>query len=320
MTANRRYSDEEFRSILTQRAHRFDLQPLVAVLARYGYRTEDVLFESNATQMSTTSLVAGIRFEGSAGRRAIITVNLGLLGAGGLLPNYFDAMIETLGAGESYRDFIRFFDHWLIANLLRVSFPELDRAQFADWRQTRRFYLRMLGVNTVSTLSWLFQLSFPELPVRVVAASIPSLDKSSIAAAGPRRRLDGSGVLGGAYVASSAGYDVTLVADDERDERGRPWLEVIRHRFEVLLRPMLDEHTMALRIELLVLEYDRFVDTSIIAAHPGSGTLASPMAPSLPNSRIGVERVRGFEGQPYRISIFSGVTGPVEEVGEVACF
>jgi hypothetical protein len=244
-------------------ASRFDLRPLLELLAEIGYGREAVLFESTESGPSPT-LVQGVRFLKSPIATAIVSVHIGLLGDNTLLPSYFFYLIQQSPDPARFFDFLRFFDHRLIENFFAAVHPEIGDSEllsangssgrswlFGDYRAALRSFVRMAAPGSPSTLHWLVQLYFPEFRVRVKRQ--PFLDETdSHACRTGSSRLDGSGILGRIYTTEIPGLLVDLITDDEVDLSGREQADVVRERLDTRLLPLLAPFRLALTLRLVV--------------------------------------------------------------------
>lgn len=273
---------------IRERAKDFDLGPLLRLLESQGYGRERLLLESNPEPAASASLVEAVTFHVSPLRRVVVTLNLGLLGTPGLLPSYFLQVAEQLPEPEPFLDFIRFFDHRLLAALVDALHPERDAGLVGDWERTKGFYLRMVGMNSPATLQWLFQQLFPELRVTCIRRAFRTRFSGMRPTFGPTP-LDGTGILGHAYATDVGGFQVELFADEEADMRGRNWPALVRHRFHRHLLPLLESGRMQLEVLLTV------------RAHGLAARLGPP-------GMLGYERLPGAEGQPLRQLIYLGDT------------
>ena len=234
-----------------ERAKAFDLGPLLRLLEAQGYDAEHTLFESNPEPVATASLVEAVTFHASPVRRVVVMLNLGLQGANGLLPSYFQQVAEQLPDPEPFNDFLRFFDHRLLQGLVRALHPERDTGLVGDWEETKDSYFRMVGVSSVATLQWLFQQYFPELRLVCARQRFRTRSEGHGPRAGPTP-LDGTGVLGNAYAVELSGFQVELQADEELDPRGTPWPVLVQQRFHRFVLPLLKPARLRLEVVLTV--------------------------------------------------------------------
>ncbi|OJH40286.1 hypothetical protein BON30_14695 [Cystobacter ferrugineus] len=274
---------------IAARAKEFDLGPLLRLLEAEGYVPENVLFESNPEPVSAAALVEAVTFHRSPHRRVVVTLNLGLLGAGSLLPSYFLEVAEQSANPEAFFDFIRFFDHRLLEDFVRALHPERDSERLGDWERMKGFYFRMTGVGSVATLQWLFQLYFPELRVWVSPHAFRHTSSSHEPRTGPTP-LDGTAVLGHAYTTETAGFRVELHAETEADARGEGWPLVVERRLGEALLPLLAPFRLRLEVGLTV------------AAHALWARLTQ-------RTYLGYERLQGDGHLGHRLVVFQGDTG-----------
>lgn len=277
----------ELEGRIAARARDFDPGPLLAVLEEAGYGKEEILLESNPEPPLSKGLVEAVRFERRPLRRVVVTLNAGLLGPDPLVPSYFLEALEQMAEPERLQDFLRFFDHQLLSERLRVLYPERDPELYRDWAQVKRAYFAALGVRSLSTLEWLFQLHFPELGVSVRRRRVKSSTDSHRARTGGEP-LDGSTVLGSTHDGSAAGFRVLLFAEEETDDRGELWPHLIKRRLKEDVFPLLAPFGVYLAVVLQVAEHSSWV------RFQRSGYL-------------GYERLRDREGRGHRVVIFSGL-------------
>ncbi|XXF80709.1 type VI secretion system baseplate subunit TssG [Myxococcaceae bacterium GXIMD 01537] len=274
------------------RAREFDLGPLLRLLEAEGYTPERILFESNTEVVSSSSLVEAVHFHASPMRRVVVTLNLGLMGSNALLPSYFMELAEQSPRPEAFFDFIRFFDHRLLEGFTHAVYPEHDRGMLGDWERVKGFYFRMLGVGTVTTLQWLFQLYFPELRVDVSRNAFRNSTASHALRTGISH-LDGTAVLGRHYESDAAGFRVELIAEEETNGAGEAWPHIVQRRLTQTVLPLLAPSRLPLAVALTVL------------AH-------ASWARIYPEGFLGYERLRGGVQAGYRMVIFQGDTGDSE--------
>ena len=217
--------------LVTARATSFDLRALLRLLAHHGFQREDVVFESNADEVSGSALIHSVTFDPLPARRVRIVLNMGLLGSNGLLPSYFARIIEQAPDPQPYYDFIHFFDHVLLDRFVRSAFPEDDRSLYEDHGAAKRRFFRMLGLSSISTLQWLFPLYFPELQVRVERRAFQSATEAHAFRTG-LSHLDGTGILGRRYESMDEGFCVDLFSQEETHYNGQAWPHLVRKRLE----------------------------------------------------------------------------------------
>jgi predicted component of type VI protein secretion system len=281
---------------IAARARDFDLGPLLRLLKAEKYPAESILFESNPEPGTSSSLVHAVTFHREPLRRVVVTLNLGLLGSNTLLPSYFLEAAEQSLEPERFFDFIRFFDHRLLAGFLRAVHPEEDRALFRDWEQTKTYYFRMLGVGSVATLQWLFQLYFPELRVSVTRDALSQSTPSQALRIDTLALLDGTAVLGGRYESDASGFRVELLTEEDTDAGGEPWAAVVRQRLEANILELLRTSALHLVVALTVLERSRWAQVG-------------------KEGQLGFERMKGGFEPGYRMLVFRGKTSDPTRAG-----
>ncbi len=185
----------------------------------------------------------------------------------------------------SFTKFLGFFDHYMIRTFLGVSVPEDNGWFFSDWKETVREYLKLLALNSMSTLALLFQLCFPELKVEVMKfPRMISLQSSSI-------KL-GSTFLGkNSFLEKNerltvSSLKVLLTTEELVTDFSIPWAFEIKKRMAKLIFPLLERVNVYLEVNLIVTNVK-------YAAH------LSPM------SHLGY-CCMGTHSKPLQFSIFSG--------------
>ena len=282
-----------FEARIVREARRFELKPLLNLLIARGYPREEILFEGTH-EGSATSFVEAVRFEKAPVRVVVLTLNLGLLGDNTLLPSYFFQVIDKTPAPEAFYDFIRFFDHHLIQNLLRALYPEENGALYRDWSEVLRSFFRMLGPGSIATLHWVAQRYFPDLGVEVGRWAFTNTTEAHAAVTG-ESLLDGSGVLGRSYKSDTAGFGIDLFADEETNERGRPWPNIVKLRLNEQVLPLLAPFRVPLRVRLTVRRHASWAKVDVPFA-AGRGYL-------------GYERIHGDADAGHTTVIYRGVAG-----------
>ena len=277
----------ELEAEISRRVAEFDPTALLLLLAHLGYRSEEILFESAARDVSQPALCQRIEFRSVPIRQAVLTVNLGLLGAQSPLPTYLKSLLEDANVDEqSFLDFLRFFDHKLLENYLRSVYPERDSSVFHDFEKTKQSYIRLLGLRSISTFQWLIELVFPELGVKVERGTLTRAVKLAGARLGSCE-LGGGAVLGGWTRAPLPGFFVTLYCDEERTELGRPWAEEVRRRLDTLIFPVVAEAALELRV-VLVIRSEKV------------------WAQLRPGSYLGFDRMKGGARKNREVQVFKG--------------
>ena len=278
---------ESVKAEIARRASEFDPAALVHLLAWLGYRPEEVLFESAVREVSQSALVQKVDFRSEPVKQAVVTLNVGLLGTQSPLPSYFKRILEDADVDDqAFTDFLRFFDHRLLDNWLRSIYPERDGGIFKDFEKTKQSYLRLLGLRSVSTVHWIVALAFPELGTTVerdTVTRVLQLDGARLGAC----ELGGGAVLGGWARTPVPGFLVTLYADEEHTEFGRPWAEEVRRRLDALVFPALAEAAVELRV-MLVIRSEKV------------------WAQLRPGSYLGFDRMKGGVRKNREVQVFKG--------------
>lgn len=243
---------ESVKAEISRRVDEFDPAALLLLLAYLGYRPEEILFESSVREVSQPSLIQRVEFRAEPVKQVVVTLNVGLLGTQSPLPSYFKRILEDADVDDAaFTDFLRFFDHRLLDNFLNSVYPERDVEVFKDFEKTKQSYLRLLGLASVSTVHWLVELVYPELGVTVERGTIMRSMKLEGARLG-FCSLGGGAVLGGWMRGPVPGFLVTLYADEEHTEAGRPWAEEVMRRLERLVFPVLAEQAVELKVVLVI--------------------------------------------------------------------
>ncbi|HET8933431.1 MAG TPA: hypothetical protein VFN67_08335 [Polyangiales bacterium] len=284
-----------FRERVSKRARSFELKPLIELLLTHGYRREQLLFESNR-EGGATSLVHSIHFSPDD-TDVLITVNLGLLGDNTLLPSYFLREVEHGPDPQRFYDFIRFFDHRLIDNYVRASWPEDDPNVYGDYTLLCTAVLKLIGLDSASSVYWLMQSAFPELGVRVTRGAFPSATSSHACRTG-QSLLDGSSVIGRVYETEAQGFLVDLVCDEEAYDSKRNWAAVVRERLSERCLPVLAPFLVPLRIVLTVL------------SHASWARLENARAQT--SGYLGYDRIKDTTDGQHSVVIWSGIAGESE--------
>jgi hypothetical protein len=234
---------------VTDRAREFDATALLDALDDLGYRDEDIVLRSRHGSSRGHSLFHAVEFEKRPRRRALVTVNLGLLGSESPLPSYIAKLIER--SPDRLVPFFEYFDHSLLRSRFRALWPERDRELGSDWTSTRRSMSKLVRLDTPAMGHWLFRHVYPELEVAVRRAptlrTIPTepirLSRSAIG--------DGS-ALGGTTEVWCGGLAATLVANEPESGNGKPWQEEAARRMKEQLLPQLLDSDISLTVTLII--------------------------------------------------------------------
>ncbi|HVZ35193.1 MAG TPA: hypothetical protein VG963_22355, partial [Polyangiaceae bacterium] len=214
-----------------------------------------------------------------------------------LLPSYFLREVESSRDPQRFYDFIRFFDHCLIENYVRASWPEHDPDIFGDYALLCTAVLKLIGLDSVSSVHWLVQSAFPELGVRVTRGAFPSATGSHACRTG-LSRLDGSSVIGRVYETEAQGFLIDLVTDEEAYDRHHNWAAIVRSRLNERCLPVLAPFRLPLRVVLTVL------------SHASWARLESLRAKT--SGYLGYDRIRADEDSQHSVVIWSGIAGETD--------
>ena len=275
-------------------ACRFDLRALVQALLAHGWAREQILFEGNPESPASGGMVERLVLR-KRPRLAVITVNMGLLADGSLLPTYFVQAIERSRDPAVFHDFVRFFDHRLVANHLAALWPEEDPAVHPDYPAVARALLSMGGFSSVAAMHVIAVAAWPELAVRVGRTAFQERTEAHGTQTGVSR-LEGTTVIGRHFQSDAQALSVDLVAEEETDSRGRPWAAIVRRRFVERVQPLVGPFRVPLEVRLRVLEHASW-------AHLDAGTSGS-------TGYLGYDRIHGDPEEGHAVTIFRGITDP----------
>ncbi len=282
-------------------ASKFELRPLLELILSLGYDREDVLFESRNDGRSSGP-VRAVEFRRQPMRSVLICVSFGLWGDNSLLPSYVQHIAERSSDPNRLYDFIRYFDHYLIENLIGHLHPEWG-GTYRSWQGVLRSFFTMANPASPSTLHWVAQLYFPELQVSVQRRSVRASSNQHTVRTG-QSRLDGEGILGRTYIAAIPGLELVLTADEEEDLSGRQWSDIVLERLRDQLLPLLGPFTLPLVVRLVVL------------AHASWAKVDEPGAAIDEQGYLGYDRLRGPGAVRHATIMYRGITGV--HVGEHA--
>jgi|MDSW01.1.fsa_nt_gb hypothetical protein len=243
--------EKKIRDRLVSKASDFDLLALLRALSVLGYEPDDVFFENSMGEPTSRSLVHSLRFEQSPIVRAVVGVNMGLMGPNGPLPSYFQRFAEELLDRESFDLMIQFFDHLSLKNLFASLYPDYYSRYYDDWEAVRQSYMGICGLASIDRIHWLFSQYIPELPVHVRRATFRKTSDHHVARTGITR-LDGTGIVGRGYQADAHGFQVRLHAELEKDSRGRSWAKIVSQRFIEHLQPLLKVYNVEISLSLWI--------------------------------------------------------------------
>ena len=236
--------------VIVARASDFDLGALLDALQSIGYQDDDIEFRSHATQVHQSTVVMAVAFVRSGRPRAIVTLNISLLGPQSLLPSYFQRVMDRQQDG-SLASFLNFFAHRLLRSSAQGQFPERDATLFADWGHTLSQLRSCLGVRALSTIHWVFSHLYPELGVSVKRTSMMRAVRSREVRVGAWAIGDGA-VLGAVAQVPVAGVAVKLLSDELLTGSGQPWARAASERLHQQIFPLLARHGLHLEVSLIL--------------------------------------------------------------------
>lgn len=287
----------ELEEKVAQRIDEFDILSLLRLLMSMNYSPEEITFTSHNSICSQPGLIHSIEFRREPVREAVITMNMGLLGAQSPLPAYFRKKMEIDVVSERlFIDFIGYFDHHLIRDYICNIYPEINRFFFPDWELTKRRYLQILNLKSLGTLHWLFQTVFPEIGVRVENAVLSSDMQTQPVRLG-KTVLGNDAVFGNKTSVALHGRRVTLYSDEEMTDTRVPWPKEIKNRIEGLIFPVLHPTGIDLEISLILKSQKRWVRLHT-------------------ETYLGYDRIRSAEDTYRRIRIFRGHVGETSRTAE----
>jgi hypothetical protein len=271
-----------------RRVAAFEPVALLDLLDHLGYKREQVFFESQPGSFSQPTVVQGLDLKSEPIDHVVVQTNFGLLGAQSPLPSYFQSIIDDGDHDETaLLAFLRFFDHGLIRSYLDAVYPERNTDIVRDWEQTKRSYVKMLGIRSVSTLHWLFELAFPELEVQVSKGPLTRRVQLDPARLG-KVVLGAGAVLGGFTKVPVPGFHVRLLSEDERFDADRPWAEEVRRRLDEVVFPALEDPGVDIKVSLVIRSERVFAGLR-------------------PGSYLGFDRIEGGEARAREVHVFGGL-------------
>lgn len=235
---------------LARAATRFEIPALLRLLRRAGYGPEAVMFESALDAPGAPGGVDAIRLDGSP-PRAVVRLHGGLLGPDAPLPSYFQRFAGEVEDARPLLAFLGFFDHVLARTACELGYPADGVARGSALPAA---YQAIAGARSPARLHALVRMIVPELPVEVFAATLERGEANDAACLGSAR-LDGTSLLGFRQEIRAAGFIVRLHAETERDDGGRPWVDVVRERCGRSLVPLLRRGARAVSIRLRLGSY-----------------------------------------------------------------
>jgi hypothetical protein len=235
---------------LTRHAHRYELGALVRALLSLSFDWHSIEFEGqDELEGNRRSLVHSLRLERAPVRRAVVTLNSGLLAPGSPLPEYFRSFIRNEPSPEGLVCFLRFFDAVQLKDLAYCAEPSLGAGRAS---RIERAHRSRLNPNAPMVLHQLFREMFPELPVALEPRVFTRERGAGRARLGST--MDGQSFLGGHLSERFPGYRVVLHVSDEAAQDVPQWEPEALRRIERMHRWLA---RMSKAVEL-VLFFDRY--------------------------------------------------------------
>lgn len=244
---------------LARRAHEFEGSALIDALHDLGYEDNDIILCSHQSMVRPDGLVHELRFERLPQRRAVITLNLGLLGVESPLPSYIQKLNEN--STDRLVPFFEYFDHALLRSRLRMQWPERDTELGCDWTSTRKNVSKLVRMDSPATAHWLFRRVYPELDVSVRRQPTKRTIATEPVVVGKTAIGDGS-ALGGVTDVLCGGLAATIVTSDPLTTRGQPWQEEAARRLRDQLLPQIIDSEMGLTVTLVIRDRPSFLALS----------------------------------------------------------
>lgn len=249
---------------LQDEASSFDLRALVDVLLRDGYTEDRIELRSHRSTVHQGTLVHAVKLEKEPERRAVISLNVGLLAIQSPLPSFFLALVDQLDQ-EPFAEFIAWFDDRLLKARLAGLFPERDEGLLPGWDRAARDRLRLLRMTSPSTLHWLFRVVYPELEVTVRRGTTRRRVRSDGILLGTTVLGEGA-AMGGYANVPTGGYEVTLFGSTDLSAAGVPWAIEAPRRLHRTILPLLGDVPFQLRVILTLRDQSGFAH---LEAKPG---------------------------------------------------
>jgi hypothetical protein len=232
---------------IEQNITHFDVCSLLELLYEMGYQSSDIYFESHSDCSSRSSLCEKIVFSESDPKVRLI-LNIGLLAGNSPLPNFFKKKMDTGSIDPIlFTRYLNFFDHHLISNLLAMSMPDINNIFFSSWQETKGHYLKLLDLNSTSTLWHLFQVCFPELKIKVLKAPKVFKRNSSSIVLG-KTLLGLESFLGKKIIQTTPSFKIMLTGEETNTDLMVPWPIAIKERLKRIIFPILQRTHIHFRI------------------------------------------------------------------------
>lgn len=267
---------------LSKDAYKFDIYGLVELLVHLGFNLRDIELLGYQGLESQPGLIRQLDFKPQG--RVEITLYFGIAGANGTIPTYLMKMADAGIINERhFRELLGFFDRYLLKTWLHGMLPEIHLERVGQTRWIRS----MQNFGSLSSLTWLFSMIFPDLQTRVTRNAM-NLGRATRPAKVGISRIGIEMILGNEFRVLTYGYEVILIADHEHYKPNKPWHIEILERFNERIRPVLANLDIYLEIWLIIRNTRNWfrIDKD--------------------GNYLGYERLRGGKDQEKRISVFSG--------------
>lgn len=232
---------------IVENIKRFDVCSLIKLLYEIGYTPSEICYESHTDASSRASLCEKIIFSDNQPRVRVI-LNLGLLAGNSPLPSFFRKKMDSgIIDATLFTRYLNFFDHHLINNLLAMSMPDINNIFFSSWQETKSHYLKLLDLNSTSTLWHLFQVCFPELKIEVLKAPKVFKKNSSSVILG-QTLLGMDSFLGRKIVQTMPSFKIMLTAEETATDLMIPWPIEVKARLKRMIFPILQRTHIHFRI------------------------------------------------------------------------
>lgn len=238
----------------------FDIFGLLDLLVHVGLDLEYVAFRGYRGNESQPRLIKDIEFESDG--RVVIHFYYGLQGANSCLPSYLFQMADSGVIKElHFEQFVGFLDEVLLRTWLKTMYPERFQLSYM-FRESRKTWLSAMGkFASISRISWLFQLVYPELQIRVEKTEFENRMETRAAVIG-KSKIGIEMILGNQFPIMDYLYSVTLIAEGEYFRYGKPWHGEVHRRLEKRVIPFLAPLSLNMLIKLVILDSDSWITLS----------------------------------------------------------
>ena len=206
---------------ICDKAKRFDLVALFQLLTWLGYARDEIEMKSHYTSLQQSSVVESVQFADPPGRQVRVTVNLGWLGPQSALPVYFRRVLDQ-DRGDLAEAFFSFFGRCCLRPASRAAFPSAIPPTSLRSNGRCRSFAACWGARSLSTVHWVFALSFPEAETCVQRTILSRPLRNRGMVLGSWAIGDGMS-CGGRSQVPVAAIAVTLYCNEPCDQQGRPW-------------------------------------------------------------------------------------------------